>query len=138
MTDRKIKQRVKCIFQERSNSISVVASKVLYDEEVTRDKAYAHVDTYADYIPDLRVLVVDQVCVVENDWRGFDLQWSLPDRRIMETCETEAAAVRRAVTLADNYFMQLIETAVDDDRTEEEILATYRETHQHQDEEFVF
>ncbi len=123
-------KKAKLIFQERSQSISVAASKYQYDE-VVRGNVNAHVNTDAHYIPELRALIVDQICIVENnDWRGFDIQWSLPERRTLETHETEAAAIRRAVNLADEYHWELCGVAVDDTRSDEEIIAVYNETHQ--------
>jgi len=137
MKDRKVKQSVKRVFREASSTITVSASKYHWDD-VIRDKAAVHVDTYADYIPGLRVLVVDQMCVVENDWRGLELQWNLPDRRTMETHETEAAAIRRAVALADEYYRLLVETAVDDTRSDDEIIAAYHAANPDEEEQLTF
>ena len=71
--------------------------KTLFEETV------GQAVTIAQYDKGTRVLVVDQHAVVPGNLRRTVVRDDPPPRRILETHDTRAAALRRAIALADAW-----------------------------------
>jgi hypothetical protein len=122
----------KCIFQETSEPIRSNTGKV-YDREDERIYTFsvdARIETVAHYDAKLGVLVVDQKLHLSSEYRRSQLLWFLPDRRILESIPSQAAAIRRAVALADDYLDVLSKTVFDDARSDDEVIEASRKAHE--------
>lgn len=123
---------MKLIFNESGEAVKHIMVK-WFDEEdyrVRERHTSATPITEAHYHADLRVLVVDQRVLIEGpSWVLGACRWEQPDRRTLETVDTEALAIRRAVALADEWADRLSKTVFDDERDASEVEAAYAQSH---------